>query len=167
MKNKRINTINWIGFVLTAACFIYVFVIYLIMFTAAPTSFAWRMYVGQGVNYIGKIFVCIAVFVVFLAMLYSVPAYFYYKADGRMPGREKVLGRLIVIAAALNLILTSVFWFMQGNIFDGNAGNAESTVYRIADLLVGLANFGGVWMLVFYSPRYDTIVELKKKRNKI
>lgn len=167
MENKKINGINWIGFALTAACFIYIFVIYLIMFVASPSSFAWRMYIGRGMDYFGKIFVCICVFIIFAIQLYSVPAYLYYKADGRFENRKKILGRLIIIGAALNLILVIVFWVLQGNVFDGNAANAESTIYRIVDLAVSLAIFGGMWMLVVYTPHYDTIVAIKKKRNKI
>ena len=167
MEKKKINSINWIGFILTAACFIYTFVIYIIMFVAEPTNFALRMASGQGAHYVGKIIICIAMFLVFLTALVAVPVFFSAKADGRKEERKSLFGKIIIGLAAAQLLLVIIFWIMQGPVFDGDATNAESTIYRIIDLVVSLAAFGAIWMLVMYAPRYDTLLALKKKKSKL
>ena len=167
MEMKKVNNINRIGLLLTAACFIYFFVIYIIMFTAEPNYYALRLTSGQVLDYLLKIIVCIAVFIVFVVELIAVPYYFFTKRDGRFSVRQNRLGKIIIICGIIDFLLILIFWINLGVVFDGNAANAESTVYRIIDLCVSIASFGGIYMLVGYTPHFDSIAAMKKKRKKI
>lgn len=163
MKNKNLTFVNYLGLILCLVSIIYVFVIYLLMFVYEP-FYAFRMYVGLGGEYFGKIFVCIGYFVLFFTMIPCLIAYTRMKYKNQNHPKLKTVGRILIAGAVVYFVLFIAFMFMLGNVFDGNALNPESTFYRFFDIGCGIALVVGLICLVGYTNTYDSFVELRKKK---
>lgn len=164
MKNKNLTLPNYIGLGLCLTSLVYVLTIYLVMFFADPTYFAWRLYIGQGGEYFGKIFVSICIFIMSIVLIPASVSYTMMKYKDQHGPNNKKVSMLLIVGAFVYAILIFAFFVMQGSVFNGAWDNAESTVYRFIDIIGALMYIGGVALLVGYTYSYDSFTEIRRKK---
>ncbi len=167
MEIKKTGKINIAASGLALLMTIYIGVIYiLLMIGDTPNSIAYEIgtdYVG---NWVFPFILCIFMYLACLANVLALPTYYALKSKNSSSPVKKASVIAQIFSSVVILLVVIMFWSWQGGIWYGDIGTPFATPYRIIELIFAIVQVGLVILTILYSPRTDTVRQLKNRKKK-
>ncbi len=146
---------------------VYIGIIYILLMAGdTPNSIGYEITTSYAADWVFPFILCLFMYVACLANVLAIPAYYALKSKNSESPMRKRTAIIQIVASAVMLLVVIMFWSWQGNIWYGDAGTPFATSYRIIELCFTIAQVGLVLLTILYSPRSDTIRQLKNRQKK-
>lgn len=167
MEVKKTGKLNILGSGVAFLITVFIGVIYILLMAGSEAGNLAHEITTDYAGYWALPFVvCILMYLCCLTNIVAIPAYYALKSKNSSSPAKKATGIAQIVASAVMLVLVIIFWSWQGGIFNGDASTPFATQYRILELIFAIAQIGLIVLTMAYSPRSDTLSQLKKKQRK-
>lgn len=167
MEIKKTGKLNILGSGLAFLITVYTGIIFILLMAGnTPDSIGYEISSSHAGYWAFPFVLCIFMYLACIVNVVAIPTYYALKSKNSSSPIMKYTAVAQVIASIVILLVVIMFWSWQGGIWNGNANTPFATPYRIIELCLSIAQIGLIFLTIFYSPRSDTIRQLKNRQKK-
>lgn len=165
MEIKKTGKLNILGSGVSFLFTVYIGIIYILLMAGnTPDSIGYEITSSHAGFWAFPFVLCLFMYIACIVNIVAIPAYYALKAKNSTSSLKKYTAIAQVISSIVMLLVVIMFWAWQGNIWNGNAKTPFATSYRIVELIFTLVQIGLVLLTIIYSPRSDSLRQLKNRQ---
>lgn len=167
MEIKKTGKLNILGSGVSFLFTVYIGIIYILLMAGnTPDSIGFEITSSHAGYWAFPFILCLFMYIACIVNVLAIPAYYALKSKNSASRLKKHAAIAQVIASIVMLLVVIMFWSWQGGIWYGDAKTPFATPYRVIELCFTIAQIGLILLTIIYSPRSDTLRQLKNRQKK-